>query len=133
MRNQYNTDAILLAMKHNQEMKEAVNREMLKEEITEQITQEVTEQVTKEVTEEVTKEVTEQVTKEVTEQVMEKGKVEGAYNTQREVTMSIFKVKYPNTDVALISDLTLEQYKAIFNLLLQDAPLKEIETIIHMN
>ena len=61
------------------------------------------------------------------------GKVEGAYNTQREMTISIFKVKYPNIDIALISNLTLEQYKAIFNLLLQDAAFEEIETIIHMN
>ena len=121
IRNQYNTEAILLAMKHNQEMKEAVNREMLKEEITEQVTKEIAKQVT------------EKSRAEGKAEGIVEGKEEGVYNTQREVTMSIFKVKYPNIDVSLISNLTLEQYKAIFNLLIQDAPFKEIEAIIHMN
>ena len=119
IRNRYNTDAILLAMKHNQEMKEAVNREMLKEEITKQVTKEVTEQVRKEVTE------------KVMEKGMAEGKTEGVYNTQREAMMSVFKVKYPNIDIALISDLTLRQYKDIFNLLLQDATFEEIEAVIN--
>ena len=126
-RNQYNTDAILLAMKHNQEMKEAANREMLKEEITEQVTKEVTEQITKEVTEQVMEE---GIKKGIVEGKQE-GEKEGVYKNQRELTMSVFKMKYPHVDVALIDNLTLKQYKVIFNLLLYDAPLEKIKAVIH--
>ena len=56
---------------------------------------------------------------------------EGVYKNQRQLTMKIFQMKYPNIDATLISDLTLEQYQNIFDLLLQDAPFEEIEAIIH--
>ena len=58
------------------------------------------------------------------------GLAEGVYNTKKEMTISTFKVKYPNFDFTLLEDLTLEQYKAIFVLLINDKSLEEIQKIL---
>ena len=60
-----------------------------------------------------------------------KGLAKGVYNTQKEMTISTFKVKYPNFDFTLLEDLTLEQYKAIFVLLINDKSLEEIQEILN--
>ena len=60
----------------------------------------------------------------------ERGYAEGVYNTQKEMTIYAFKVKHPDFDFTLLEDLTLEQYKAIFVLLINDKSLEEIQEIL---
>ena len=61
----------------------------------------------------------------------ERGYAEGVYNTQKEMTIYAFKVKHPDFDFTLLEDLTLEQYKAIFVLLINDKSLEEIQEILN--
>ena len=61
----------------------------------------------------------------------EEGRAEGVYNTQKEMTINTFKVKYPDFDFTLLENLTLEQYKAIFVLLINDKSLEEIQEILN--
>ena len=64
------------------------------------------------------------------EEGREEGLAEGVYNNQKEMTIYAFKVKHPDFDFTLLEDLTLEQYKAILNLLINDKSLEEIQKIL---
>ena len=65
------------------------------------------------------------------EEGREEGLAEGIYNTQKEMTIYAFKVKHPDFDFTLLENLTLEQYKAILNLLINDKSLEEIQEILN--
>lgn len=106
LRNEFNMEAIAKAVEHNLEMKEIANRNLIREEGI-------------------------KIGEAKGEKRGEKrGFTKGIYNNQKEVTISTFKVKYPDFDFTLLENLTLEQYKAIFTLLINDKSLEEIQNIL---
>ena len=110
---EYDSDALLLAMVHNRQRKEIADRNIMMKKLREEVISQVKEEV---------------IAKGRAEGLAE-GRAEGIYDSQREITMQIFQKKHPNVDVALISHLTLEQYKEILNLLIQDASLEESQAV----
>lgn len=60
----------------------------------------------------------------------ELGVEQGVYETQRQNTMRMFNRKYPNENVQLLENLTLEQYNEIFEKLIDGEDLESILAII---
>ena len=58
------------------------------------------------------------------------GKKEGILLEKRNLTIQLFKTKYPNEDDNFLSNLEAKEYDIIFKMLLEEQSLKKIKEII---
>ena len=58
------------------------------------------------------------------------GKAEGVLETQKALTLNVFKRKYPSQDSSFLDKLTLVQYKTVFNMLMDDKSIDEIQSVL---
>ena len=58
------------------------------------------------------------------------GKTEGVLETQKALTLNVFKRKYPSQDSSFLDKLTLVQYKTVFNMLMDDKSIDEIQGVL---
>ena len=61
---------------------------------------------------------------------IKKGLQEGRYNTQKESTFKLLKKYFPQEDLSCFHELNYAQYKAIFDMLIEDKEFDEIKTFI---
>lgn len=57
---------------------------------------------------------------------IEQGKAEGILENQRDLSISIFKRKYPQKDCSFLEKMTSAQYEIVINMLLDDKSVEEI-------
>ena len=61
---------------------------------------------------------------------VERGREEGVLETQKSLTLNVFKRKYPSQDSSFLDKLTLVQYKTVFNMLMDDKSIDEIQSVL---
>ena len=61
---------------------------------------------------------------------IERGREEGELSNQRGITINLFKRRYPTHDSSFLDKLSFKQYQTVYDMLLDNKSISEIQSVI---